>query len=105
MNWDVPAGKWTLLRLGHTTTGKDNHPAPIDGRGLECDKLSKEAAEAAFNGLMGKLIEDSRPLVGEARTMVSTHLIAGKSAHRIGRPSSARNSSGCAGMIRSRSFP
>ena len=74
VNWDVPAGKWTLLRIGHTTTGKDNHPAPIDGRGLECDKLSKEAAEVAFNGLMGKVIADSRPLVGEARTMVSTHI-------------------------------
>ncbi|MEI6784367.1 MAG: glycosyl hydrolase, partial [Verrucomicrobiota bacterium] len=74
VNWNVPAGKWTLLRIGHTTTGKDNHPAPIDGRGLECDKLSKEAAEVAFNGLMGKVIADSRPLVGEAKTMVSTHI-------------------------------
>jgi hypothetical protein len=74
VNWEVPAGKWTLLRVGHTTTGKDNHPAPIDGRGLECDKLSKQAAEAAFNGLMGKLIDDSRSRVGEDRTMVSTHI-------------------------------
>jgi hypothetical protein len=72
--WDVPAGKWTLLRLGHTTTGKDNHPAPLEGRGLECDKLSKEAAEVHFNGLMGKLIADNKPLVGEKRTLVSTHI-------------------------------
>jgi hypothetical protein len=72
--WDVPAGKWTLLRLGHTTTGKDNHPAPIDGRGLECDKLSKEAAEVMFEGLMGKLIADNQKFVGEKRTLVSTHI-------------------------------
>jgi hypothetical protein len=72
--WDAPAGHWTLLRLGHTTTGKDNHPAPIAGRGLECDKLSKEAAEAAFAGLMKKVIEDSLPLVGERKTLVSTHI-------------------------------
>ena len=72
--WDVPAGKWTLLRLGHTTTGKDNHPAPLEGRGLECDKLSKEAAEVQFNNLMGKLIADNKPLVGEKRTLVSTHI-------------------------------
>ncbi len=72
--WEVPAGNWTLLRLGHTTTGKDNHPAPIAGRGLECDKLSAEAAEAAFAGLMQKVIEDSKGLVGEAKTLVSTHI-------------------------------
>jgi hypothetical protein len=66
--------QWTLLRMGHTTTGKDNHPAPVDGRGLECDKLSKQAAEAMFEGLMGKLISDSRPLVGEGKTLVSTHI-------------------------------
>jgi hypothetical protein len=72
--WDVPAGQWTLLRLGHTSTGKDNHPAPIDGRGLECDKLSKKAAEVMFAGLMGKLIADNKPLVGEKKTLVSTHI-------------------------------
>ncbi len=72
--WDVPEGNWTILRIGHTTTGKDNHPAPIDGRGLECDKLSKEAAEVHFNALMGKLIEENKALVGEQRTLVSTHI-------------------------------
>ena len=72
--WEVPAGNWTLLRLGHTTTGKDNHPAPIAGRGLECDKLSQEAAEVMFAGLMKKLIDDSQPLVGEQKTLVSTHI-------------------------------
>ena len=30
--WDVPPGKWTVVRFGHTPTGKDNHPAPLDGR-------------------------------------------------------------------------
>ncbi len=72
--WNVPAGRWTLLRIGHTTTGKDNHPAPIDGRGLESDKLSRQATEAHFAGLMQKLIEDSKPLVGEQGTLVSTHI-------------------------------
>ena len=74
LKWDVPAGDWTLLRMGHTSTGKDNHPAPMGGRGLECDKLSKEAAEVHFDNLIGKLIEQNRPLVGEKRTFVSTHI-------------------------------
>src|ERR1035441_5910427 len=70
--WDVPPGKWTVLRLGHPPTGKDNHPAPVEGRGLECDKLSRTATDAMFEGLMGKLIEDSQPLAG--KTLVATHI-------------------------------
>ncbi len=70
--WEVPAGSWTILRLGHTTTGKDNHPAPESGRGLECDKLSRTAVEAFFEGLMGKLISDVGPLAG--KSLVSTHI-------------------------------
>ena len=65
LTWDVPAGKWTMLRFGHTPTGKDNHPAPEAGRGLECDKLSREAADAMFAGLMGKLIADSEAAGGQ----------------------------------------
>jgi len=72
--WDVPAGKWLIFRFGHTSTGKDNHPAPQSGRGLECDKLSKKAAEAHFNGLMAKLIADNKKLSGQGKTLVSTHI-------------------------------
>ena len=70
--WDVPAGKWTILRLGHTLTGKDNHPAPESGRGLESDKLSTQATDVMFAGLMGKIIADSKLCVG--RTLVATHI-------------------------------
>jgi len=72
IDWNVPEGRWTILRLGHTTTGKDNHPAPESGRGLECDKLNKEAVKAHFEGLMGKLISDVGPLAG--KTLVATHI-------------------------------
>lgn len=59
--WDVPQGKWTVIRFGHASTGKMNHPAPVGSLGLECDKLSKKALEAHFDGLMGKLLAISRP--------------------------------------------
>lgn len=72
LTWDVPEGRWTILRIGHTTTGKDNHPAPEAGRGLECDKLSKAGIEAHFAGLMAKLVADSKPLVG--KSLVTTHI-------------------------------
>ncbi len=74
LRWDVPPGQWTVLRLGHTSTGVENHPAPRDGLGLECDKLSREGSEAAFNGLMAKVIGDSPSLTGKGKTLVSTHI-------------------------------
>ena len=72
LDWEVPAGQWTIVRFGHTPTGKDNHPAPEAGRGLECDKLSRKAAEVMFDGLMGKLVADSKPVVG--KSLVATHI-------------------------------
>jgi hypothetical protein len=72
LTWDVPEGDWTILRFGHTPTGKDNHPAPAAGRGLECDKLNPEAVEAHFNGLMARLADDAGPLAG--KTLVATHI-------------------------------
>ncbi len=72
--WEVPAGEWTILRLGHTTTGKDNHPAPEAGRGLECDKLSRAALDTHFDNLMAKLVDDSRPLTGPGQALVRTHI-------------------------------
>ena len=73
LEWDVPAGKWTILRFGHTCTGAENAPAPASGRGLECDKLSPEGIEAQFAGMMGKLVADVGPAaVGKA--LVTTHI-------------------------------
>ena len=74
LNWDVPPGNWLVLRFGHTTTGKDNHPAPESGRGLECDKFSKVAAAAMYNGLMGKLVSENKAVSGQGKVLVSTHI-------------------------------
>ncbi len=70
--WDVPPGKWTVVRFGHTSTGVQNAPSPESGRGLECDKLSKAGIEANFAGMMGKLIADVGPAAG--RALVATHI-------------------------------
>ncbi len=66
LNWNVPAGNWTILRFGHTTNGKMNHPAPKESLGLECDKLSKHAVDVHFAGLMGKLLDDQRAVGASA---------------------------------------
>lgn len=30
----LPQGKWTILRIGHTTTGKTNGPSPLHRTGV-----------------------------------------------------------------------
>jgi hypothetical protein len=72
LTWDVPAGRWTVLRFGHTSTGVENAPAPKTGRGLECDKLSRKGIEANYAGMIEKLITDSGPAAG--KTLVRTHI-------------------------------
>lgn len=65
LTWDVPPGNWTILRMGHVPTGKNNHPAPPEGDGLEVDKLSRDALLAHWNGMMAKVIADVGPLAGK----------------------------------------
>lgn len=58
LKWTAPAdGSWTILRIGHVNEGKKNAPAPPEGTGWECDKLSVEGPEAHFAGYVGRLAE------------------------------------------------
>ena len=50
LDWDVPVGKWRILRLGYGPIGTVNHPARREGMGLECDKLSGEALNKYMKG-------------------------------------------------------
>ena len=63
--WDVPEGEWTILRIGHTLTGAQNAPAPVAGRGLECDKLSAEALDAHWAGGIAPILKELGPLAGK----------------------------------------
>jgi len=65
LRWEVPPGKWTILRLGYTPIGVNNHPAPEAGTGLECDKLNKAALDAHWDGFMQKILGDIGPLAGK----------------------------------------
>ena len=68
LEWDAPAGNWMVVRIGHTSTGQGNGPSTADGGGLECDKMSAEAVEAHFNGMMAKVIAEAGPLAGKGLT-------------------------------------
>ena len=62
LSWDAPQGTWMVLRIGQTTTGVQNHPAPDGGWGLECDKFSREAYDFHFDHFFGDLLEALGPL-------------------------------------------
>lgn len=66
LNWQPPAGQWSILRLGYTVTGKENHPSPKAGLGLECDKLSRESADSFFTAALDRIIKEAGPLAGKA---------------------------------------
>ena len=60
LNWQVPAGNWTILRIGHTSTGHTNATGGA-GNGLECDKFSEEAAKIQFDNWYGEAIKHGGP--------------------------------------------
>ena len=74
LQWDVPQGDWTILRLGHTSTGRTNYPAPSDARGLEVDKLSAAALDKHFEGFLAKLVEAADAAGVGADTFAGFHI-------------------------------
>ena len=64
LEWNVPKGEWVVLRLGHTPKGKNNHPAPAGGVGLECDKMSKKAVDEFWKGGIQPIINKLGDLIG-----------------------------------------
>ena len=68
LTWDVPEGSWTILRFGFTPTGMTNHPALAGGNGLECDKMSRKALDAFWQGGIQPIIDKLGSLVGTTLT-------------------------------------
>lgn len=57
----LPPGKWTLLRIGYTTTGKTNHPAQKEGTGLEVDKMDSDAVQFHFTKSLDQILSAATP--------------------------------------------
>jgi hypothetical protein len=62
LSWPAPPGRWTILRIGHTPTGRTQVASSDAGLGLEIDKFSAEAMEFHFNKYFGGLYEAFGPL-------------------------------------------
>ena len=56
LDWDVPAGDWTILRLGYSANGMHLSGEYTEGGyGLEVDKLDPAAVARHFDAYAGKL--------------------------------------------------
>ena len=58
LRWDMPPGRWRVLRFYHTPTGGKTKHGRKNMMGPECDKLSARAAEVQWNHYFG-IIADS----------------------------------------------
>ena len=60
LHWQAPAGHWTILRIGHTSTGHTNATGG-GGKGLECDKFNPEAIKLQFDRWFGEAVRQAGP--------------------------------------------
>ena len=70
--WDVPAGKWTIIRVGHTPTGATNRPAVAEGLGLDADHLDKTSLDIHFKAYLAKRLSEVGSAAG--RTLTFAHV-------------------------------
>jgi hypothetical protein len=56
LKWDVPAGKWVVLRMGMIPIGTQCAPSSPESRGLEVDKMNAEHVESLFDGMVGEFL-------------------------------------------------
>jgi len=70
--WNVPPGSWTILRMGHTSTGHTNATGG-GGKGLECDKFNPVAVRSQFEHWFGAFVRTAGPVLA-ARVIKVFHV-------------------------------
>ena len=65
LNWDVPEGKWEVLRIGYSLTGAMNRPASPEATGLEVDKLDTAAVRRYIETYLSMYEDATDGLIGE----------------------------------------
>jgi hypothetical protein len=66
LDWDVPAGRWTVLRMGRSLTGAKNRPAVPAASGYEVDKLSRAHVQAYLRDYTSPIAAALGPLYGKS---------------------------------------
>jgi hypothetical protein len=55
LSWNVPKGKWTVMRFGSRNNGNTTRPAPVPGIGMEADKFDTAALNRHLEQFTEKL--------------------------------------------------
>jgi hypothetical protein len=66
LDWDVPAGRWTVMRFGRSLTGAKNRPAVPAASGYEVDKLNRTHVEAYLRDYTAPIAGALGPLYGKS---------------------------------------
>ncbi len=76
----LPAGDWTILRFGYTSTGATNVIASPEGTGLEVDKFAPSAFQAHYDGFIGPVLERARAVAPNATNgvMIDSYEVGGQ---------------------------
>ena len=61
LEWEVPPGKWTIMRFGRRNNGAVTRPAPEPGLGFEADKFDTASFDAHYDTYVGKLVQKVQP--------------------------------------------
>lgn len=68
LDWEVPPGKWTIIRMGYTSNGHTNATGGA-AVGLEADKLNPEAVRLQFENWFGAAIDKVGPDLADVISM------------------------------------
>jgi hypothetical protein len=66
LDWDVPAGRWTVMRFGRSLTGAKNRPAVPAASGYEVDKLNHVHVEQYLRDYTAPIAQALGPLYGKS---------------------------------------
>jgi len=78
LEWSVPEGDWTILRVGYASTGKQCGPARESARGLECDKLDPKALDAHWKGMIEPLLKEASGLRSFTNVLIDSYEVGGQ---------------------------
>lgn len=73
LTWNVPPGKWTIMRFGRRITAATTRPAPEPGLGLESDKFNAAALETHLEHYFGALLPLLRSHPAPGRGLTTLH--------------------------------
>lgn len=69
LEWEVPPGRWTILRLGRMPVGRNIPSARPEALGLEADRLSPNMVERHFEAFLKPLIPPAGSPAAAALTL------------------------------------